>query len=181
VRAQVVADAIAAAIPLDGSTRLLDYGAGSGLFTQAIGGRVGSAVLADSSSGMRAVIQGKIDAGLIRNATVSALDLSHDAPGQARFDLIATILTLHHVADLTPVLSGFAEMLTPGGHLCIVDLDKEDGSFHPGGFGGHHGFDHDDLRRQLAEAGFDQVEFSRCHQIVRDGAEYPMFLAICAR
>jgi len=48
-------------------------------------------------------------------------------------------MTLHHIHTLDTVLSGFAGMLTGGGHLCVVDLEEEDGSFHSDDFEGHRG------------------------------------------
>jgi hypothetical protein len=64
---------------------------------------------------------------------------------------------------------------------CLVDLDKEDGSFHGHGFDGHHGFDRSALGSELADAGFTDIGFQDCHQVVRDNARYPQFLAVCVR
>ena len=50
-RANVVAAAIREAIALDGSERLLEYGAGTGLVTQALRDAVGPVTLADTSGG----------------------------------------------------------------------------------------------------------------------------------
>lgn len=89
------------------------------------------------------------------------LDLSADNVPDDRFDLIVTVMTLHHVPGLTPVLDAFAELLDDGGHLCVVDLVKEDGSFHSGrDFHGHHGFDTRDLTAQLESAGFTDAHVS---------------------
>jgi len=177
-RAAVVADAIAAAVPLGPATRLLEYGAGTGLVTEALRDQVGPVTLADSSDGMRAVMQAKIDAGTLAGARIWALDLATDAPPDEQFDLIVTVMALHHIADLAPVLASFAALLAPGGHLCIVDLDHEDGSFHGDGFAGHHGFRRSELADQLAAAGFGETTFQDCHEMVRDGVAYTLFLAV---
>jgi predicted TPR repeat methyltransferase len=177
-RAVVVADAIIATVPLHAATRTLEYGAGTGLVTQALRGHVGPVTLADSSEGMRAVMQAKIDAGTLTGARIWALDLTIEAPPPEQFDLIVTVMVLHHVVDLDRVLASFAVLLAPGGHLCIVDLDHEDGSFHGEGFAGHHGFRRPDLADQLAAAGFDEAIFQDCHELVRDGAPYTVFLAV---
>jgi hypothetical protein len=63
----------------------------------------------------------------------------------------------------------------------VVDLDEEYGSFHADGFAGHHGFDRTALASQLAAAGFTDITFQDCHRVVRDGARYPLFLAVCVR
>jgi len=182
-RAQVVAAAIRDAVPLAPSVRLLEYGAGTGLVSQALCDTVGPVTVADTSAGMRKVMEDKVESGVIAHARVWDLDLA-SAPQPAseeRFDLIVTVLALHHLPRLEPVLSNFATLLAEGGHLAIADLDEEDGTFHGDGFDGHHGFDHDALANDLRKAGFTNVSFQRCHQIVRDGRTYPLFLAIATR
>ncbi len=61
----------------------------------------------------------------------------------------------------------------------MIDLDKEDGSFHGEDFEGHRGFEREALASDLATAGFTDVRFRDCHQIIRDGVTYPLFLATC--
>lgn len=181
-RARRVAAGIRDAVPVDRSTRLLEYGAGTGLVTQALGDDVGPVTLADSSAGMRDVMAAKVATGTLPgDARIWDLDLSDGAVPADRFDLVVTVLTLHHIPDLDPVLAGFATLLDGGGHLCIADLDHEDGTFHPEGFGGHHGFHRDGLASQLERAGFADVTFADCGEIVRDGVPYGMFLATCTR
>jgi len=177
-RAGVVADAIVAAVPLGPTTRMLEYGAGTGLVTQALRDHVGPVTLADTSEGMRAVMHAKIAAGTLTNASIWALDLATEAPPDERFDLIVTVMALHHIADLPPVLERFAALLAPRGHLCVVDLDHEDGSFHGDGFAGHHGFRRPELADQLGAAGLGDVVFENCHEMVRDGVPYTLFLAV---
>lgn len=180
-RAAAVARCIAASVALDRSMRMLEYGAGTGLVTQALRDAVGPVTLADTSTGMRAVIHEKIAAGTLADARVWALDLATETPPDEQFDLIVTVLTLHHIPNLPAVLAGFAHLLAPGGHLCIADLEKEDGSFHGADFDGHHGFERPALTNDLRAAGFTRVAFDHCTQLVRDGVAYPVFLATCVR
>jgi predicted TPR repeat methyltransferase len=180
-RAEAVARAIRATIPLDRSMRLLEFGAGTGLVTQALRDTVGPVTMADTSTGMREVMQRKIANGSIPDARVWDHDFAGGALPDEHFDVVVTVLVLHHIPDLEPVLANFAELLVDGGHLCIVDLEEEDGSFHDADFDGHHGFDRTRLRSSLEGAGFTDVAFQSCHQIVRDGVVYPLFLATCVR
>ena len=71
-----------------------------------------------------------------------------------------------------------AALLAPDGRLCIADLDHEDGSFHGEDFTGHHGFRRPELADQLAAAGFDEVTFGDCHEVLRHGVPYTLFLAV---
>lgn len=178
-RARVIADAIGEAIELDGTQRLLEYGAGTGLVTQALRSKVGPVTLVDTSEGMREVMRAKIAAGELTDARVWKFDFATMNAPDELFDVVVTVLTLHHVHDITPVLVRFSALVDDDGWLCIADLDKEDGSFHGAGFDGHNGFDRNELRTALEAEGFVDVEFRDCHHIVRDTGEFPMFLATC--
>jgi predicted TPR repeat methyltransferase len=178
-RAEAVVSAIGEVIELDGSQRVLDYGAGTGLLGQVLGDLVGPITMLDTSQGMRDVMHAKIAAGVIANARVWDLDLASAPTPDERFDLVVTVMTLHHVHDVATVLWKLAELLDEGGSLCVVDLEKEDGSFHGAGFDGHHGFDRSELTTTLTDAGFVDVNFSECHRVVRDNVTYPIFLATC--
>lgn len=182
-RAEAVAAAIRDAVPLSPHTRLLEYGAGTGLvtqaLTQALPDPVADVTLADPSSGMREVMAAKVADGRLPASTrVLDLDLATASVPNAEFDLIVTVMTLHHIPDLQPVLDGFRALLSDGGWVAIVDLEAEDGSFHSSDpdFDGHRGFARDDLTRQLEAAGFHDLTFDRCHQMVKEGRTYPLFL-----
>lgn len=183
-RARVVAEAVRRAVALTGSTRVLEYGAGTGLVSQQLADHAGPLTLADPSAGMRDVMHAKVETGALpATARVWDLDLSEGSLPDERFDLIVTVMTLHHIPDLAPVLDGFARLLDDGGHLCVVDLVKEDGSFHAGhhDFHGHHGFDTGDLSARLASAGFTDVRVEQVYDVVKDGTAYPLFLAVATR
>ncbi len=187
-RARAVADAIAGAVPLEPSMRLFEYGAGTGLVAEQLASRVGPITLADPSAGMREVASEKVAAGSLPPTTrVWGTDLATDGVPEDRFELIVTVMTLHHIADLPPVLAAFAEMLTDEGRLCIVDLEAEDGSFHAGrGHGAgvghaHDGFEPDQLAARLAGAGFTTSVERSIHQVTKDGRAYPLFLAVSVK
>ncbi|HXY92096.1 MAG TPA: class I SAM-dependent methyltransferase [Acidimicrobiia bacterium] len=180
-RAKVVARAIREAVPLDRSVRMLEYGAGTGLVTQALRDAVGPVTLVDTSAGMRDVIEQKIATGAINDARVWDVDFAAEPPSVEDFDLVVTVMALHHVADEEAVLSRFADLLVERGHVCIVDLEREDGSFHGADFDGHHGFDRAGLASILERVGFTDVTFEHCHDMVRDGVTYPLFLATATK
>lgn len=178
-RSEEIAGAVAASVATTSDTRLLEYGAGTGLVTQALLDRVGPVTLADNSAGMRTVLQHKVaDGRLPRDARIWDLDLERaDAP-QERFDLIVSSMVLHHVHDLDTVLSRLAAMLDDGGRLCVADLDLEDGSFHADthDFDGHPGFDREELTRALEAAGLEAVGWDSCAAVEKHGRTYPVFL-----
>lgn len=181
-RARRTAARIAEEIDLSGTERLFEYGAGTGLVAEALRGRVGPITLADASAGMRAVAQAKVDDGRLAGARIWDVDLSVDPPPEGeRFDLIVTSMVLHHVEDLGRTLEAFAAMLEPGGHLCVIDLDAEDGSFHGPDVDVHHGFERDDIATRLGAAGFPQVAVSDCGVIDHGDDRFGLFLAVATR
>lgn len=177
-RARDAAAAIRAATSLSRDTRLLEYGAGTGLLAEQLVADVGPITLAEPSAGMRDVAAVKVADGRLPGATIWDLDLTRDPVPDARFDLIASLMTLHHIPDLATVLDGFHRLLTGDGVLCIIDLEEDvDRSFHSEDFDGHHGFDRDRLTHDLQGAGFGTVTFEPCHTITRDTGTYEVFLA----
>lgn len=180
-RGAQAAAAVRAAVSLDAGTRLLEYGAGTGLASQALASSVGPITLTDPSEGMRNVMEAKVAQGEFPKGTrVWDLDLATDPVPDQTFELILVVMALHHVTDLAPVIRGFATLLADGGHLCIVDLEEDvDGSFHrdSSDFDGHHGFGRAALTARLEAEGFTEVVFSHCLDIDKDGETYPLFLA----
>jgi 2-polyprenyl-3-methyl-5-hydroxy-6-metoxy-1,4-benzoquinol methylase len=185
-RARRVADAIAGEVPGLARARVLEYGAGTGLLGFALRGRVAHVTLADSSREMLAVAREKVAASGATDVSVVELDLTTGSPPAGRFDVVCSLLVLHHVPDTANILRTFHGMLPPGGVLCVSDLDAEDGSFHDAAEHGHvhHGFDRGALGRALAEAGFAGARFRTVGEVEKppgSGRRYPLFLATATR
>ncbi|WP_242344160.1 class I SAM-dependent DNA methyltransferase [Anaeromyxobacter terrae] len=184
-RARRVAQSIAGRVPSLSGRRVLEYGAGTGLLGLALQPLVAEVTLADSSREMLAVAQEKIAARGIRNARTLRLDLAEGSAPELRFDVICTLMTLHHIPDTDGILGAFHRLLSKAGIVCIADLDREDGSFHGPGFSGHNGFDRADLRARLERSGFRNVNIDIVHEVKKETAAgprvYPVFLAIAEK
>ena len=93
-----------------------------------------------------------------------------------------SLLTFHHVDDISKLLDQMKKIMAPGGFLCIIDLEKEDGSFHDDEFHGHLGFDRTDLESKLTQAGFATFHYEVCYEIEKGEGEekrnYPMFMML---
>jgi ubiquinone/menaquinone biosynthesis C-methylase UbiE len=180
-RAEAVAAGIRRAVPLRRSMVALEYGAGTGLLSFCLRNALGPITLADSSAGMRAVAERKIAAVKARQMRVVDLDVMRDAVPTDRYDIVFSMMTLHHVRDVARGLAAFHELLNPGGYLCIADLDAEDGSFHGPDVDVHHGFERGALRKALAAAGFVDVAIDDCFAVEHGPRQYPVFLASCRK
>ena len=118
-------------------------------------------------------------AGGCANVETLRADFATDALPAGPFDLVASAMTLHHVADVEGLLRTFFALLAPGGRIALADLDAEDGSFHGANAPGvHHlGFDRAALGRQFADAGFADVRFADAARSEKNGRAYSVFIA----
>ena len=181
-RARIVANAIRAVLPHKTGLAGLEVGCGTGLLSFALQPDFASITLADTSDGMLAVLAGKINEAGLDNMHPLKIDLSSDPLPAARFDVIYSLMTMHHIPDTDFILKQFYSLVNPGGTLCIVDLEKEDGSFHgPQVNDVHTGFELASLQRQIESAGFTRVQFSSVYTVRKlvSGTEkaFPLFLA----
>ena len=177
-RARAVAEAIRAHLPELASMSGFECGCGTGLLSFALQSALREIVLADNSQGMLDVLRRKIDGAQIGNMTPIRLDLSTDPLPARQFDLAYSLMTLHHIPDTDDILRKLHALLATPGHLCIADLDREDGSFHGAGFDGHNGFDREELARRAEQAGFTNISFSTVFTIHKGQPEksFPVFL-----
>ena len=171
--------ALEQAVPPRAEWAALDYGAGTGLLTLALAARVRRVLAVDSSAGMLAVLAEKARAGGFANVETWHADFANDPLPAGPFDLVASAMTLHHVADVEGLLRKFHALLAPGGRVALADLDAEDGSFHGANAAGvHHlGFDRAELAAKLEAAGFADVRFSDAARSEKNGRAYSVFIA----
>ena len=184
-RAHAVAEGIKARVRLTPQMAAFEYGCGTGLLSFALQPYLGHITLADSSTGMLAVLQEKIAASGIRNMTPLQLDLLSDPPPPDRYQLIYTLMTLHHIAATDKVLRAFYTLLADSGYLCVADLDAEDGTFHEEEFHGHLGFDRNELSEKSRQAGFRTIGFTTVFHMIKDingvSKDFPIFLMVAEK
>ena len=99
--------------------RCLEIGAGNGSLSQWLAGQVGPTghVLAtDLHPDLMQGIAGP-------NLDVQALDVVHDEPPGAPFDLVAIRALLHHLPERRDVVSRMVRWLKPGGWLFVQEPD----------------------------------------------------------
>jgi predicted TPR repeat methyltransferase len=178
-RAKAVVAQLAEQVRLDRSMSALDFGCGTGLVGFELLPMVGRLTLADPSTGMIEQARKKIDEADADRVETLVLEAGDpDLPGP--YDLIVSLMTLHHIPDAEGMIRILASSLTPGGSLAISDLDSEDGSFHGLDAEVHRGFERSEVRGWFRSAGLDHIRESTpwiMHKEV-GGAdrEFPLFL-----
>jgi len=180
IRSEAVAEALLHMIPVHDGMKAMEYGSGTALLSFVLKDKFAEITLMDNSREMTQVTVEKIAENHIVNMTPLFFDLENqDFDG--RFDIIYSQMVMHHVNDIDAMLVKFHSLLNPGGYLAIADLYTEDGSFHGEGFGGHLGFDADELVNKIKVIGFENVKLQQCYLIEKTendgtGKEYPVFM-----
>jgi SAM-dependent methyltransferase len=136
---------------------------------------------------MLSVFDGKLSAEDRGRVTLEHLDLAAGGHFFGSFDVILAAMLLHHVADPLELVKRFMDHLSPGGYLCLADLDSEDGSFHDDPTGiSHHGFDRGVVASWQEEAGLAPLSIITVSTIDKQSADgavrsYPVFLSVAMR
>jgi len=181
-RAEVIADSLAEALDLSKIKTAMEYGSGTGLLSFALRNRLSNIVLIDESSQMIEMVKKKCVTMNVTNFTPLEYNLLKQPMPENKFDLIYILLTLHHIEDTGDLLNKFYQLLNPGGYLAIIDLEKEDGSFHEHNTHFHNGFDRDYIESKLIESKLVPTRYEVCYELERDydkeKQKYPLFLLL---
>ena len=154
----------------------MDFGAGTGLVGFQLLSELEQLTFIELSQGMAEQMEKKKETLGTDKVQILQTDLTKENH-TASYDLIYTLLTLHHIHDYEAILKKLYSNLNPGGWLCIADLEEEDGSFHAAypEFDGHNGFDQKELEKLLEEIGFQEVNSELFITIEKEDRSYPMF------
>ncbi len=161
-----VAGAIARGVSIGSSMEVLDFGCGTGLVTMQMAPRVKSVTGADTSRGMIEVLEAKARQQDFTNVQTKLLHPGESLSG--RYDLIVSSMTFHHIERIDAALEQSYRALKTPGHLCVADLDLEQGEFHEDNTGVFHfGFDRAVLRESFARAGFLKISATTAAEVMK--------------
>ena len=161
-------------------TSALEYGCGTGNVSFILRENFSRITLADSSEGMIEQLKMKIDKSGVKNFYPRILDFEKESASE-KFDIIYTLMTLHHVKDVAEVIKQFSLALNPGGLLIIGDLEKEDGYFHkyPENQDVHHGFEKQYIEELFKKNQLITIQYKVFYEMERDNSgiakTYPLF------
>lgn len=154
---------------------ILDFGCGTGLFGLHFLPFCQYLYGIDTSDAMLDVFRKKAAGN--HCIDIQNLNLETDVFDK-KIDLIVSSMVLHHITDPERLFHKFFDMLSDQGRIAIVDLDQEDGTFHPDNqkMGvKHFGFNREILCEWAKNNGF-LAEHVILHQIQKEERTYPLFL-----
>ena len=184
-RAEITAAKIKA-VHFDSFNSFVDFGCGTGLLGINLKDTFTYIHLVDSSKEMLQVAQAKITAANIENIETHQTDKLSELA--AKHSAIATLMTLHHIPDVSGFFSDAYRLLEDNGVMIIADLYEEDGSFHKNKstFHGHNGFNISALTAIVEKAGFTVQSVEPYYEICKENfagmkTAYPLFLLVAKK
>jgi predicted TPR repeat methyltransferase len=164
-------------------SRALDYGCGTGLMGYKAIEDVDVMTFCDTSDGMLEQVKQKKEFYGVENAEILKANFLTDSLPEEPYDLVISMLVLHHVDRLDEIIANFNKALNRGGYFCWIDLEIEDGTFHGNNDGvAHLGFNKDESENFLQKNGFEIVYHSNhfyMEKAVGDEMKrFPVFLLI---
>jgi len=173
-------------IALKNGQTAMEFGAGTGLLSLALKDLFYEITLMDSSLEMMRVTIENLAEKNIHHLTPILFDLEKEDYTAKTFDRIYSQMSLHHVLNIDKIITKFYNLLNPGAIMAIIDLYKEDGTFHERDFSGHFGFNPEELEEVLKKSGFKEISYKPCFEITKAegpnaGKSYPLFLLTCKK
>ncbi|MFT4143336.1 MAG: class I SAM-dependent methyltransferase [Mobilitalea sp.] len=152
--AKVAADAIRECLADTENKNAIDFGCGTGLVGMNLLKEFKSILFLDSSQNMINRMKQKITDFNIKNADTMCFDIETDEKLDLHMDYIFMAQVLLHIKDVDLVLSKLYDTLNTGGHLIIVDFDKNEAISNDMV---HNGFDQKNLTELMNRIGYREV------------------------
>lgn len=153
--ANVTSDAIREYIVDTKSKDAIDFGCGTGLVGMNLIKDFHSMLFLDTSQNMIDQIKQKITNLKVQNANTICFDFEQDVLSDLRADYIFMAQVLLHIDNYESVLSRLFNVLNEGGHLIIVDFDKNENIVSDIV---HNGFHQDELSALMKKIGYNNIK-----------------------
>lgn len=165
------------ALDLSGTLDIMDFGTGTGLFGLEFQEYIKTLTGIDTSQGMLDVFNKKTE----NFSNIKSININlEEEPLDEKYDLIISSMAFHHLKDPQKLINKLKENLKPHGKIAIVDLDKEDGTFHPDNEGmgvQHFGFTQEELKDWAKSANLE-FSYTIINTIHKNDKDYHQFLAL---
>lgn len=159
----------------------LDFGCGTGGVSFLLKNELKKIYLLDTSEGMLEVLSEKIADENIENMEIKNFDFYCNSE-KFKFDNIYTSMVLHHIENIREFFRAVHSNLNEKGKFFILDLMKEDGSFHADNLKVYHfGFETKELEKLLTEERFHNIIIEEKGNIERNGKKYSLFSLVAEK
>ncbi|WP_041701411.1 class I SAM-dependent methyltransferase [Gottschalkia acidurici] len=154
--AKLVSDAIREYLIDSNNKNAIDFGCGTGLVGMNLLNEFNSMIFMDTSQNMIDQIKQKIIDFNIQNVDTLCFDLEKESLLDLHMDYIFMSQVLLHINDIELVLSRLYDILNVGGHLIIVDFNKNEKVVSDMV---HDEFDQVELINLMTKLGFKETQF----------------------
>ncbi|WP_312116993.1 class I SAM-dependent methyltransferase [Brevibacillus reuszeri] len=152
---KVSSDAIREYVVDATSKHAIDFGCGTGLVGMNLVNDFHSMLFLDTSQSMIHQVQQKIADCHIQNADTFCFDFEKEGLSDLHADYIFMAQVLLHIDDVEFVLSRLFDVLNDGGHLLIVDFNKNEKVVSDIV---HNGFDQEKLTDKMTKIGYRKIQ-----------------------
>lgn len=177
-RAETLASIIKEEVPDMKGKKILEFGCGTGLLTFQLYQEDVQIYGYDLSPKMCSIYEKKIEL----YDPCSNVHLLKELAQEKDYDLIYSSMVFHHITEIEQKLAELKGLMAEGGTFLMIDLDKDDGTFHKNeeGFYGHNGFVHKEIKELLEKTGFQNVIVKTVYQGTKyvDNGELPYSLFV---
>jgi len=153
--AKATSDAIREYLVDANNKNAIDFGCGTGLVGMHLLNDFNSMLFLDTSQNMINQIKQKITNFNIQNANTLCFDFEKEDRSDLHADYIFMAQVLLHINDVEAVLSRLYDVLNVGGHLIIVDFNKNEEVVSDMV---HNGFDQEKLRDLMTKIGYRDIQ-----------------------
>ncbi|KRE97741.1 methyltransferase type 12 [Paenibacillus sp. Soil766] len=159
--AKVSSDAIREYVVDAKSKHAIDFGCGTGLVGMNLLNEFKSMLFLDTSPNMIHQLKQKISDLHIQNADTLCFDFEKEGLSDLHVDYIFMAQVLLHIPDVEFVLSRLFDVLNEGGHVVIVDFDKNENVVSDLV---HNGFNQEKLTDMMTRIGFRNIQSKTFYQ-----------------
>lgn len=137
------------------SKNAIDFGCGTGLVGMNLLHEFHSVLFLDTSQNMIQQVKQKIADFNLRNANTLCFDFEQEGLSDLHADYIFMAQVLLHIPDVEFVLSRLFDVLNEGGHLLIVDFNKNENIVSDIV---HNGFHQNELSDMMTKIGYKHIQ-----------------------
>ncbi len=153
--AEIISDTVRRYVTNAKDKTAVDFGCGTGLVGIGLLDVFSSILFVDSAPNMVEEVKRKIQKLQVQNADVLCCDFETDFFPELQADYIIAAQVLLHIEDTELILSRLYNVLNKGGHLLIIDFDKNEEIISKEV---HNGFDQGRLSDTAKKVGFVKTE-----------------------